>query len=92
MRPSLDLLSRTILLSSTVMLVVACSDSNSNDGVDGAVTGGDAMHNPPNPAGLGPAPVDVGSTTVKVRPTVPWSTRCRSLSIASLRSSTATWA
>ncbi len=63
MRPSLDLLSRTILLSSTVMLVVACSDSNSNDGVDGAVTGGDAMHNPPNPAGLGPAPVDVGSTT-----------------------------
>ncbi|MBL0217380.1 MAG: DUF3494 domain-containing protein [Myxococcales bacterium] len=50
-----------MLLSSAVLLAAACgSDSN---GVDGAVTGADAMHNPPNPMGLGPAPIDLGSPT-----------------------------
>ncbi|MDB4952566.1 MAG: hypothetical protein JWO36_135 [Myxococcales bacterium] len=71
MRPSFDLLSRTVLLSSTILLGAACGDNNSNGGVDSAVIGGvdsaiggvDAMHNPPNPAGLGPAPVGLGSPT-----------------------------
>jgi hypothetical protein len=56
-----------IRLSTTVgsllaLSLVACTGddlSSSNDGGAGA----DATHNPPNPSGLGPAPVDLGSST-----------------------------
>jgi len=41
--------------------VVACGDDNKAT-VDGG-GGADAQHNPPNPSGLGPAPVDLGTTT-----------------------------
>lgn len=40
--------------------MVACGDDHTS--VD-AGAGADAQHNPPNPSGLGPAPVDLGTTT-----------------------------
>lgn len=47
----------------SVLLAGACGDgSSSTETPDGATTA-DAMNNPPNPAGLGPAPVDLGSPT-----------------------------
>jgi len=49
------------LLCAAASLVAACGDSLDDGAVDAA--GGDAAHNPPNPAGLGPAPVALGSTT-----------------------------
>jgi hypothetical protein len=49
----------TFILSSTI-LVAACSDNLPGDNLDAGV---DAVNNPPNPVGLGPAPVDLGSTT-----------------------------
>ena len=45
-----------------VSLAAACSDDNGDAMVDASAQA-DAMHNPPNPAGLGPAPVDLGSST-----------------------------
>ncbi len=49
-----------------LMLLVACGDdsmgSNADGGNDGN-NGPDAMYNPPNPAGLGPAPVSLGGST-----------------------------
>jgi len=50
------------LLLSVVCLVPACGDSIDGDALD-ASTSPDGPNNPPNPAGLGPAPVDLGSTT-----------------------------
>jgi hypothetical protein len=45
-----------------LLLLVACGD-DSRSNVDGGNNGPDAMNNPPNPDGLGPAPVDLGTTT-----------------------------
>lgn len=42
--------------------VPACGDSIDGETLDAAVSP-DGANNPPNPAGLGPAPVDLGSTT-----------------------------
>jgi hypothetical protein len=45
-----------------LVLAAACGDSATDDRVDAAGT--DArVNNPPNPAGLGPAPVDLGAST-----------------------------
>ena len=45
-----------------LLVVSACGDGGTdNNGVDGGGT--DTMHNPPNPAGLGPAPVELGAVT-----------------------------
>jgi hypothetical protein len=55
---------RSALLSRAALLLVglaSCGDNSSSETPDGA--GADAMHNPPNPSGLGPAPVDLGSPT-----------------------------
>jgi hypothetical protein len=41
--------------------MVACGDDLSS--VDAGSSGADAQHNPPNPSGLGPAPVDLGPTS-----------------------------
>jgi len=55
-------LQRSAALAVTLMFAAACggsgSDTNDPDG-----GGTDAMNNPPNPIGLGPAPVDLGSIT-----------------------------
>lgn len=48
------------LLAVVVIVAAACGDGMTNDTPDGG--GSDAMNNPPNPSGLGPAPVDLGST------------------------------
>jgi hypothetical protein len=45
----------------SVLFAGACGDDSSNETPDGGTP--DAMNNPPNPAGLGPAPVDLGSPT-----------------------------
>jgi hypothetical protein len=59
MQRSLNFALRTALaVSSTALMLAACGDSSSSP--DGGV---DAMHNPPNPTGLGPAPLELGSTT-----------------------------
>ena len=48
--------------------LVACGDStSSNDMTDSGGTG-DSIYNPPNPQGLGPAPVELGSTTDAAAP------------------------
>jgi hypothetical protein len=44
-------------------LAAACSSDDANRSVDGGAGTPDAMHAPQNPAGLGPAPVDLGSST-----------------------------
>jgi hypothetical protein len=47
----------------------ACGDSTTGAGADASTTGADATPNhPPNPQGLGPAPVDLGSTTSPASP------------------------
>ncbi len=51
---------RTLPLA-LVMALFACGDGGS-DSPDGS-NGPDAMNNPPNPSGLGPAPVALGSST-----------------------------
>lgn len=50
-------------LSALLLLAAACGDDNAQGGVDGGGTGPDAMNNPPNPSGLGPAAVALGSAT-----------------------------
>jgi hypothetical protein len=61
------LLSRTAWLGTVaVLLAGACGDDSSEGTADGGTGDGrtaDAMNNPPNPSGLGPAPVDLGSPT-----------------------------
>src|SRR4051794_37393078 len=48
----------------SVLLAGACGDDSSMETPDGGQHAGpDAMNNPPNPSGLGPAAVDLGSTT-----------------------------
>jgi hypothetical protein len=50
----------------SVLVAGACSDDISESTVDGGTgdgTAADAMYNPPNPSGLGPAPVELGSPT-----------------------------
>ena len=57
------LMGLTLLLSATTMMS-ACSDNSPGAALDaGADAAPDAAHNPPNPLGLGPAPVDLGATT-----------------------------
>lgn len=46
-----------------IMLLAACGDGDDGNNVDAGSTAPDALHNPPNPSGLGPAPVDLGTTT-----------------------------
>lgn len=48
-----------------VILFAACGDGGGGNGgnTDGGNNGPDAMNNPPNPAGLGPAPVSLGTET-----------------------------
>jgi hypothetical protein len=58
------LISRRTFALATVMLSAACGDDTGlNNGPDGGNRGPDAMYNPPNPSGLGPAPVDLGAST-----------------------------
>ena len=51
----------TIVLSSVLLLAASCGDSSQPSG-NADAAGGDA-NNPPNPLGLGPKPVDLGSPT-----------------------------
>lgn len=44
-------------------LITACGDGDSGSNTDGGNSGPDAKNNPPNPSGLGPAPVELGTTT-----------------------------
>jgi hypothetical protein len=46
-----------------VLVAGACGDDSSGTNADAGNVGPDAMNNPPNPAGLGPAPVELGSST-----------------------------
>ena len=46
-----------------ILALSACGDGDTGNTVDGGNAGPDAMNNPPNPTGLGPAPVVLGSTT-----------------------------
>jgi hypothetical protein len=47
-----------------LLLLTACGDDNGSAGVDGSMGGADsAPNNPPNPSGLGPAPVELGGST-----------------------------
>lgn len=46
-----------------LLLFAACGDGDSGSNVDGGNSGPDAMNNPPNPSGLGPAPVALGTAT-----------------------------
>lgn len=51
-----------VFIPCALFLAAACGDDSTNDpAVDGAT--GDGPNNPPNPAGLGPAPVDLGAAT-----------------------------
>jgi hypothetical protein len=45
------------------MFAAACGDGGSGNTGDDVGPGPDAQNNPPNPTGLGPAPVQLGSTT-----------------------------
>jgi hypothetical protein len=47
-------------LAALLFIAAACGDGMATDQPDGG--GLDAMYNPQNPSGLGPAPVDLGST------------------------------
>lgn len=52
----------TTSLLTVILCATACGDGAGMDTPpDGS--GPDAMHNPPNPAGLGPAPLDLGTTS-----------------------------
>lgn len=53
---------RNVGLVALLLTAAACGDDGSNN-VDGGGSGPDGMNNPPNPAGLGPAPLALGSTT-----------------------------
>jgi hypothetical protein len=53
------LVARIACLLAVVAVAGACGDDSSQSTPDGASP--DAMNNPPNPSGLGPAPVDLGS-------------------------------
>jgi hypothetical protein len=50
-----------VVLPLALLTAVACGDTNVGSTDDGAT--GDAQNNPPNPSGLGPAPVELGATT-----------------------------
>jgi len=66
MQRSIWLLRAAAITSSTMLLFAACGDNGSANapGLDASTPSPDAaVHNPPNPAGLGPAPVELGSTT-----------------------------
>lgn len=54
---------RFVGLTALLLAAAACGDDEAAGGVDGGGTGPDAMNNPPNPSGLGPAPVALGSAT-----------------------------
>jgi len=67
MQRSPTLLRRTaIVISSTMWLVTGCGSDNPGGGGGGGVDA--AMNNPPNPVGLGPAPVVLGATTDNAAP------------------------
>jgi hypothetical protein len=53
------------LVSAALFLSAACGDNGGNGGDDDDDAGSAdaAVHNPPNPDGLGPAPLDLGSPT-----------------------------
>lgn len=54
---------RTLLfIPCALFLVAGCGDDSNNDGATDGPTR-DGPNNPPNPNGLGPAPVDLGATT-----------------------------
>lgn len=61
--PSLQRTFGFAVFVSVAVLHAACGDGASGTNADAAGGGPDAMHNPPNPSGLGPAPVDLGSPT-----------------------------
>lgn len=61
--PSLQRNFGFVVLVSVVVLHAACGDAANGTNPDAAGGGPDAMHNPQNPSGLGPAPVDLGSPT-----------------------------
>ena len=50
-------------LAVILFLAGACGADDPQAGVDAGGGAADAMHNPPNPAGRGPAPVDLGGST-----------------------------
>lgn len=59
---------QTLFISASVafassLLLAGCGDGDSNTSTDGGTTMADAMNDPPNPSGLGPAPVDLGDPT-----------------------------
>lgn len=58
-----NLLSRHAVSLAAVALFAGCGDDGNSNQVDGGNTGPDAMNNPSNPSGLGPAPVDLGAPT-----------------------------
>lgn len=58
----LRMLNRSALLVASVLFAGACGDDSSG-APDGGATADAKRNNPPNPVGLGPAPVDLGSTT-----------------------------
>src|SRR4051812_16248357 len=54
----------SVTLVTSVLVAGACGDdSSSSSSPDAGNVGPDAMNNPPNPSGLGPAPVDLGLPT-----------------------------
>ncbi|MDQ3364540.1 MAG: ice-binding family protein [Myxococcota bacterium] len=59
--PSTTFLTTSLLAVSLSLLGAACGDGAGGDGTDGGTA--DGTRNPPNPSGLGPAPVDLGSST-----------------------------
>src|SRR5436190_23331528 len=61
-RLMIQLTTRRIATLGTLLLFAACGGDASND-VDAGSTGPDsAPNNPPNPSGLGPAPLDLGTS------------------------------
>ena len=59
----LQILSRQTAALAALMMFAACGDGDGGSTIDSGNTGPDAMNNPPNPSGLGPAPVVLGGTT-----------------------------
>jgi hypothetical protein len=58
------MLQRPTLRLALLLVAAACGDDGSRaTSPDGGNAGPDAMNNPPNPAGLGPAPVELGQPT-----------------------------
>lgn len=51
-----------VLLAALASLA-ACGDGDTGSNLDGGNNGPDAMNNPPNPSGLGPAPVALGTSS-----------------------------